>query len=342
MPDAPSESDDPFERAVALHQAGDVAGAIAIYRDLLAQEGEDAVLLELLGAALGETGEFAQALDLLDRAVALDDGESSTARLQRGIVREAAGDGIGAIEDFRLALAADPGSASVAERLGHALIAADEWSEAVGMLDTTIAVQATTVPGTDPGLLALRRTRGDALLRLGRLDEAERELDRVLSLRPEDETALALRTRLLATRGDANEALASARLAHQHHPESAALHINLLTALASTEDPADAEEVQDRLRNRVGPALAERDRIRLDAMAALVLGDADHAIDSLTAWTAAHPDDVEALGALGTALRRTGRVREAIATLRHAVELAPQTLGLEVELGRARLEAGDA
>ncbi|MHC4832909.1 MAG: O-linked N-acetylglucosamine transferase, SPINDLY family protein, partial [Planctomycetota bacterium] len=37
-----------------------------------------------------------------------------------------------------------------------------------------------------------------------------------------------------------------------------------------------------------------------------------------------------------------GRVREAIATLRHAVELAPQTLGLEVELGRARLEAGDA
>ena len=115
MPDAPSESDEPFERAVALHRAGDVAGAIAIYRDLLAQEGEDAVLLELLGAALGETGEFAQALDLLDRAVTLDaDGDSSTARLQHGVVREAAGDGIGAIEDFRLAFAADPGSAAVA------------------------------------------------------------------------------------------------------------------------------------------------------------------------------------------------------------------------------------
>ena len=47
-----TEESDPFERAVALHEAGRYVDAVEIYRRILDAEGEDAVVLELLGSAL--------------------------------------------------------------------------------------------------------------------------------------------------------------------------------------------------------------------------------------------------------------------------------------------------
>ncbi|MHC4868612.1 MAG: tetratricopeptide repeat protein [Planctomycetota bacterium] len=334
MSDDDSETADPFEQAVALHEAGAFEEAIAIYRELLEAEGEDAALCELLGTALGAIGDTTEALIRLDRAVELGAAEEhSTARLQRGLVREVAGDLSGAAEDLRSELESDPKSAATAEHLARVLVANGQGGEAQVVLAAAI--------DHEPRRPSLRTALAASLLEDGRIEAAERELDAAASLDPQDETMFALRIRVLAERGEANGALEIARRAATLHPGSATSRLNLLTALVSTDDRQDADEALDRIA-REGDTIAERDRVRLTATAEMVLGRFESAIDRLERWCRSSTDDAEAMAALGVALRRDGRPGEAVSALKQAIAIAPRRSVLGVELGRAQLAAGDA
>jgi tetratricopeptide (TPR) repeat protein len=96
-----------LRQAVARHQAGDLTGARAGYEAVLAQDPQQADALHLLGVLRDQAGEHAAAVELIDRAIAVQPGEASfhgnraTALLALGRAEDAAA-------GYRRALELDP------------------------------------------------------------------------------------------------------------------------------------------------------------------------------------------------------------------------------------------
>jgi protein O-GlcNAc transferase len=328
-----SEPPDPFQVAVSLHEEGRFAAAVEAYRRVLALEGEDAVLLELLGAALAELGESREAIASLDRSLAID-ASSATAWLHRSIARSSIGDREHALSDARRALELDPSSAAIGEWLATLLLDSGAGPEARNVLNHSIEA--------NPDFIELRRLRAQLGIRDGRFDEARADLDRLLANSPEDPAGLALVTQLLASQGRPREALEAARKAFglaSDRPES---WLNLLTSLVSTGDELEAEEAIRLLGGDGSIIVPEGDRERIQARAEMVLGRIEPAIERLRRWTRRHPDDLAALAVLAEALRTAGRILEASGVAEQAMVLAPHDPSIRLELGRSLIELGDA
>lgn len=329
----PAPDEDLFEHAVRLHEEGRLAESIDLYRRLVDLEGEDPIVLELLGGALRDAGRADEARRCLDRCLELD-ASAPTAWLQRGILREANGDPIGALADYRAAYERDPGSAEVGERLGSMLVEQGDLPGAWSVLDRALEGAAEA--------WSLRRHRAALALRLGRLDVASEDLDRLLAADPDDLTALSLLARLRALQGQPRRALQAARRAFRVLPESSVTVVNLATALASTGEASEAMEAISFLDRSGASAVPPRDRTRITAMAEIVLGRLPEASERLRGWVDGHPDDAEVLGMLATALRQSGRLSEALAIVGRAVALDRDSFSLQIEHGRVLLAQGDA
>jgi tetratricopeptide (TPR) repeat protein len=109
-----------LRQAVARHQAGDLAGARAGYEAVLAQHPEQPDALHLLGVLKDQGGEHAAAVDLIDRAIAIQPNEASfhgnraTALLAMGRTEDA-------VAGYMRALELDPGYAEGHYNLGNLL-----------------------------------------------------------------------------------------------------------------------------------------------------------------------------------------------------------------------------
>ena len=81
-----------LERAMAAHRRGELADAEAGYRQVLAgaDEADEVEAHQLLGVLLHRKGSHAEALEHLDRALALD-AEHAGAHANRGLVLQALG-----------------------------------------------------------------------------------------------------------------------------------------------------------------------------------------------------------------------------------------------------------
>lgn len=325
--------EDLFEHAVLLHEAGRLADAIEIYRRLVELEGEDPVVLELLGGALRDAGRPEEARRCLDRCLELD-SSPPTPWLQRGMLRESSGDRIGALADYRAAHERDPGSAEVGERLGRMLIGQEDLEGAWLVLDRVLGVASEA--------WSLRRDRATLALRRGRLDVASEDLDRLLAADPDDVNALSLLARLRSLQGQPRRALQAARRAFRVLPESPVTAVNLATALASTGEASEAMEAISFLDRSDASEVPPRDRTRITAMAEIVLGRLPEASERLRGWVDEHPDDAEVLGMLATALRQSGRLSEALAVVGRAVAVDRDSFSLQIEHGRVLLAQGDA
>ena len=333
MSDESTEASEPFDRAVALHEAGRFAEAIELYRSVVEAEGEDPVVLELLGTALAAIGDSSGALRQLDRSIELDPS-SATVFLQRGAVRESLGEIFGAIEDYRVAVRIEPESPEAAARLGALLHSRGELEAAWAAMARPLAAA--------PDNRELRRLHANVAMALGRFGEAEEDLDRLLAVLPEDPTGLALLARLRASQGRPRDAVEIARRAFEAAPDLREARLNLSTALTATGDAADAEKAMELATGSGSEVLPERDRERISALAEVSLGQPDRAAERMRRWTSVEPDDAEALGVLASALRLGGDLEAAVVAARRAVALLPSELGFLVELGRFLLEKGDA
>lgn len=109
--------------AIRRHQAGDLEGAVAGYREVLCREPDSKPALWNLAVALKAVGDAAAAVEACRRLTAVDPADG-TARLQLAhLLREAARPAEAA-EQFRIAVAANPGNDA-------ALVA---WRETLQML----------------------------------------------------------------------------------------------------------------------------------------------------------------------------------------------------------------
>ncbi len=180
--ESPAYAQAQLGRAGALHQLGDVAGAIAALEALADAHPDLPVAHSSLGDIYRFEKRYAEALPIYSRAIALYDEPAQSqwaTYFARGICHEREGDWPAAEADFRRALELSADQPSVLNYLGYSYVERREnFDEALAMIET--AVEARPFDGY------IRDSLGWVYFRLGRFDDAVREMERAVELLPVD------------------------------------------------------------------------------------------------------------------------------------------------------------
>lgn len=162
-----------MQRALARHQQGDVDGAAAIYREVLASEPGHALAQHFLGVIHYQRRELAAALPMLERSVAASPGEPEF-RNNLGLALVAADRESEAIDCYRSALDLKPDHAVAWNNLGLALQSINDVQGAIDAFRRAVQLK--------PDFAHAHWNLSLALLLDGRFDEGWREYDWRLAL----------------------------------------------------------------------------------------------------------------------------------------------------------------
>ena len=346
-----------FELALAHHQAGRLAEAERIYRELLAVEPQHADALHLLGViasqvgrpdlaeelirqaigllpgaaafhgnlgnALNELGRRDEAITAYRRAIELQPGSASAHHNLGNALRDE-GRGEEAIAAFRQALQCDPSCAEAHNNLGNALRDAGCLEEAVAAFREALRLQ--------PDFAYAHNNLGNALRDQGKLDEAIASFQQALQLQPAYAQAQNNLGNARRDRGDLGAAIAAYRRALQLDPAFAEAHHNLGVALHERgEFEAAVASCQQALRLR--PDYAEAHHNLGNSLSKLDQGDA--AIAAYRRALELRPAYAEAHNNLGATLLERGEIDEAIASFRRALAASRPALREQPHLAQA-------
>jgi protein O-GlcNAc transferase len=300
-----------LEAALQHHQAGRIAQAQALYRQVLAQQPDQPDALHLLGVLAYQAGQPRTALDLVRRAVALNPAAPDF-QINLGEILCATGRTDEAIAAYRAAARLSPRSAIAFNGLSIALLARGQLAEALDAAHRAIELQ--------PDYPQAHNNLGNILHAQKELDSAIASYRRALALRPGFAQAANNLAVLLRDRGQIDEAITLLRDALAQNPDYADAHNNLGLALASAGRIDEAIDCYHRAVatrpafaeafNNLGNALHER-------------GEVDRAQAAFQKALDLRPDFVEALLNLAKLLRESDLTDEAIATARAALVLRP-------------------
>lgn len=234
----PSPSDSAFAAAVARHQAGALAEAEQLYRQLLAADPSHSDSVHNLGLIALQRGNAAAAADLIGAAIAADDGiaeyhynlglamrtlgriddaasgfERATelrdnypaAHLNLGNIRWEQGQRDAAAASYERALAHAPQSADTRFNLANVRSEQGRWEEAILAYRQILA--------NHPGHAESHNNLGAALLAQGKTADAARHIERALALKPDLFDAYGNLGRAYMAAGQFPQALAAARRA---------------------------------------------------------------------------------------------------------------------------------
>ncbi len=285
---------------------------IGYLRAAAAARPTNVTVLTLLGAILWQNGQNAEAVQILERATALDpsypdagyylarsynqnrewgkadaalaataarDPKPARAEFNRGMIASSRGDQEQAIARFRRTSELDPDWPEPYLRLSHMLQSRGDVDGAIDCYRKIIALQPSWIAAY-PALARLHESRGQTAAAIATCLEG-------LKVDPTYPGLTSTLGRLLARTGDAGGAVAAYREAIQVEPNSVALRFNLGIALAGLGD-AD------------GAIAAYREAIRLD------------------------PKYFPAHSQLGNALKGKGDLKGAIAAYSEAIRLNPK------------------
>lgn len=236
--------EDAVDGAVALHRSGRLADAEAAYRALIAEQGETADLLHLLGVVSGQLGRHADAVGLIGRAIALNPAmpeyhrnlgaaferlgrteDAATAYNEMGNIFQRKADFARAVDAHEMALRLVPGAAGTLNDLGAALLRLERYDEAVALLEDAVR--------RHPQSAEAHNYLGSALHGVGRMDDAIAAYRAALAIEPRFAAALSNIGNALQYKGDFDAALAYYRQAIDAAPDFADAHWNLAHALLS-------------------------------------------------------------------------------------------------------------
>jgi len=245
---------DHLEHGLALHQAGDIAAAEPIYRQILAHQPRHAQALHLLGVLAGQTGRLElaqssirralavqptaafhksladvllkaghtdQALHELEKALPLEP-TSAELLIQLGKLKHTLGDHCAAVGSFAKAIELQPGNAKPHNGLGAACLAQGQIEQAIHAFE-----HATS---HDPGYAGAWNNLAIALQQAGRHEAALGCLQTAVELEP-SLTALFNLGAALHHAGRFAEACQAYRRALEIQPDCPELHNDLGSAL---------------------------------------------------------------------------------------------------------------
>lgn len=224
---------------------------------------------------------------------------------------------------LRPLVAAQPANADALELLGTALGAQGRHLDALAAFDRAREAR--------PSSPSIRRNRAQALLHLGRLDEARADLEKALQMRPDHAASWGLLGNVLAASGDAAGAERAYRRALQHAPTAQA-HYNL--ALLLQEHGRTEEAIAGyRAALALVPAFAAAHNNLANALKQR--GRIDEALAHYAEAVRHDPSLADAASNYGAALRELGRLDAAIPLLERAVAMKPDSWGALNNLGMA-------
>ena len=164
-----------LQRALALHQRGDAAAAMPLYREVLAEQPRNVDALHLLGVAQRQCGDPASAAETIGAALAIDPGHA-IAHSNLGAALQDLGRTQEALASYEKALALKPDYAMAHANRANALRRLGRLDEALDSYDRALHL--------NPSSPEAWSNRGLALNALGRFEAALDSFGRALGLRP--------------------------------------------------------------------------------------------------------------------------------------------------------------
>jgi predicted O-linked N-acetylglucosamine transferase (SPINDLY family) len=164
-----------LNQAVAHHQAGQLAQAEALYRQVLQAAPDQPDALRLLGLIALQVGQYAMALPLLDKAIQARPGFAE-AYADRGNALHRLQQYQAAVESYDQAIRLKPGFAEAYSDRGVALFMLGQYQADLESCDQAIRLK--------PDLAAAHGNRAAALLRLRQFQPALESCDRAIRLNP--------------------------------------------------------------------------------------------------------------------------------------------------------------
>jgi protein O-GlcNAc transferase len=349
-----SMDDSAFQNATALHQAGRLTEALAIYRKILEADPEDVDVIHFMGVLYKQIGQKDEALRFLERAVELDPEYAeahfnlAAVLAERGLVDRAQGsyekaiklkpDYIEArfnlanvllktnqvdqaIDVLQSALKLNPGYAKALNLLGNALMAKNSFHEAVEAYRRAIDLT--------PNSAELYNNIARPLKEIGGLDDALAAYHKAIDLKPDFAEAHSNLGIIYAHKGNYGAAMASCRRAIELKPSYPQAHHNLGNALL---DAGQVDEAIDAYKQAIQlkPDFAEAYHSLANAQ--LKAGQPDLAIDLFNRAIQLKPVMAQAYAGLANAFKEKGQISDTILTYRRAVALDPKDARLHSNL----------
>lgn len=241
-----------LNQAIAHHQAGRLAEAEAIYRQILNAMPDEPNALHLCGLLLHNSGRREAALAMIRRAVELRPQQAAF-RSNLGHVLAALGRDDEALTEFRTALELRPDSADILNNFGHMLTQTGSPQEAIPLLrksiellpahasahnnlgnalraigDATGAVESLhEAIRLSPNEAVYHNNLGNALQDAGDLESAVTAFNRAIELQPKLAEAYNNRGTTFRMHGRFDESITSYRKAIEIQPDYAMPHFNL-------------------------------------------------------------------------------------------------------------------
>lgn len=299
-----------FDNILGLLQQRRAEEAIARCRQALGSYPEDVNILGLLGAALGDRGQFDEAEEILLRVIDLTPTfakpyeDLGTLLLQRGLAEKA-------IPLLEKAARLDPKQEAAHFQLGRALAQVGRGADADAAFERSFALSPVR------GMMAQAAEHHAA----GRLEEAERLCRQVLQREPRNVDALRMLGLIAAAAGDLDEAENLLRQALAEAPDHIAALFELGRVLKELERPDDAIDVYKTLIE------LQPDNPRAHYRLAGVLAPAALTEQSAAAYRRCLELDPRHPGAwlgLGHMLKTLGQQSEGIAAYRRCLAIEPE------------------
>jgi len=339
------ESQSLFARAFGLHQAGALAQAESLYRQILAvqpshfqsrhllgvvcaQQARNQEAIDLIAGALSlnpqwpealinyanvlrAAGRPSEALASIDKALSLQPA-APAALSNRAVILTELGRNAEALESADQALRFNPNYAQALYNRGNALRALTRFAEAIASYDRALAVS--------PSLAEGWVNRGITLLELGDLEEAGVSFHRALMLRPNYADAHLGQGNALRAQGHLAQALESYDRALTLRPDHADTLVNRGVVLAELERADEALQCFDRalaLQPHDAEALYNRGRTLADLLRP------QEAMESYDRALAVQPGHADTLSNRGVVLASLGRHAQALESYDRALAIKP-------------------
>ncbi len=226
-----------FNRGKVLHQQGALADAERIYRDILRREPKHFDAFHLLGVIALQTQHPERAVELIERAIALNAGVAVAHNNLGKALLELRRPGR-ALTSFDKAIALDPQFAIAHNNRANALLDLKRPGEALASCDQAIALE--------PDLAIAHNNRGQALMMLSHPEDALASFDRAVALKPDFAMAHNNRGNALYGLSRLPDALVSYAKAIALEPDLAMAHSNRGMALLDLKRPGEALASFDR------------------------------------------------------------------------------------------------
>lgn len=301
-----------FQRAMALHQQGQLAQARALYEEVLNIQADHADCLHLLGLIALQSKDYQRAANLIDKAIQHNPAHAGYL-VNHGIALKELGQLSSAISSYDSAIALAPNYAAAYYSRGNAQLALKQLDAAIASYDKALALQ--------PNDVLAHTNRGMALEELQKLEAALASYDKAITLAPNVPESHYNRGNALKGLGQFDDAITAYKMAIALRPDYAETYANM-GVVEHEQQHWDAAIAHCDKAIALKPDLAIAHLNRGLAMNALQKWDA--AVFSFDTAIVLKSDYAEAFCNRGISLRSQGKVEAAEQSYRQALAINPQ------------------